>query len=224
MPEKTLTFEVIRRGGFILTLSLWAAMANLQSSHKIDLVISGAAILFIPVSLAGRKLIDANPVISHTVRVTTVIHYAGMILLGASLIKAIQVSNHWPLWVIPLPSAIGLLLMIISGIIVAMTVVELANESLGAPFAIALSERLAKRGIYTRTRNPMVLSLLIFLFSLGLALRTLFFIAWVLLLFTPALLIFVRVFEERELEIRFGQEYLDYKSRTSMLWPGKPKP
>jgi hypothetical protein len=83
------------------------------------------------------------PGISHTVRVTTVIHYSGMILLGSSLIKAIQVSNYWPIWVIPLPSAIGLSLMIISGIIVAMTVVELANESLGAPFAIALSEKLA---------------------------------------------------------------------------------
>jgi hypothetical protein len=51
----------------------------------------------------------------------------------------------------------------------------------------------------------------------------LLFVLWVLILFAPALLFFVKVFEERELEIRFGAPYLDYKSRTPMLFPRKPK-
>jgi protein-S-isoprenylcysteine O-methyltransferase Ste14 len=45
----------------------------------------------------------------------------------------------------------------------------------------------------------------------------------VLLLVTPALLTFVKVYEERELEIRFGVSYLEYKAKTPMLFPRKPK-
>jgi protein-S-isoprenylcysteine O-methyltransferase Ste14 len=45
----------------------------------------------------------------------------------------------------------------------------------------------------------------------------------VLILFAPALLFFVKVYEERELEFRFGAFYLEYKSRTPMLFPRKPR-
>jgi protein-S-isoprenylcysteine O-methyltransferase Ste14 len=48
------------------------------------------------------------------------------------------------------------------------------------------------------------------------------FVLWVLILFAPALLVFVKVYEERELEIRFGASYLEYKSRTPMLFPRRP--
>jgi len=37
------------------------------------------------------------------------------------------------------------------------------------------------------------------------------------------LLTIVKVFEERELEIRFGASYLEYKSRTPMLFPRRPR-
>jgi protein-S-isoprenylcysteine O-methyltransferase Ste14 len=47
-------------------------------------------------------------------------------------------------------------------------------------------------------------------------------VLWVLILFAPALLFFVKVFEERELEFRFGASYLEYKSKTPMLFPRKP--
>jgi protein-S-isoprenylcysteine O-methyltransferase Ste14 len=36
------------------------------------------------------------------------------------------------------------------------------------------------------------------------------------------LLFFVKMYEERELELRFGAPYLEYKSRTPMLLPRKP--
>jgi len=35
--------------------------------------------------------------------------------------------------------------------------------------------------------------------------------------------VFLKAFEERELEIRFGASYLEYKARTPMLWPRRPK-
>jgi len=96
-------------------------------------------------------------------------------------------------------------------------------KGLGAPFAIALSRKLAADWLYAWTRNPMVLAGLAFLLSLGIWYQSALFVLWVLILFAPALLFFVKVYEERELEIRFEASYLEYKSRTPMLFPRKPR-
>jgi len=42
------------------------------------------------------------------------------------------------------------------------------------------------------------------LLSFGLWIQSLFFVLWVLLLVAPAWLAFLKLYEERELEIRFG--------------------
>ncbi|HEY4613736.1 MAG TPA: methyltransferase, partial [Bacteroidota bacterium] len=104
-----------------------------------------------------------------------------------------------------------------------LTVVNLAIDGLGAPFAIALSKRLANRWMYKWTRNPMVLCTMATLFSAGVYLQSLYFILWVALVLTPAWIYYLRAYEERELEIRFGASYLEYKAKTSFLVPRKPK-
>ena len=68
-------------------------------------------------------------------------------------------------------------------------------------------------GIYTRSRNPMYVSLL--LFYTGIA----FFIGnWWTILLLPVLVIIVTMFiiqpEERYLERAFGQTYLNYKEKV----------
>jgi hypothetical protein len=40
--------------------------------------------------------------------------------------------------------------------------------------------------------------------------------------FCTSIAFFVKVFEERELEFRFGASYLEYKFKTPMLFPRKP--
>ena len=95
-----------------------------------------------------------------------------------------------------------------------------ANTERVPNFAIALSRKLAVDWFYAWTRNPMVLATLAFLLSLGIWFQSALF---VLILFAPALLVFVKMHEERELEIRFGAPYLEYKSRTPMLFPRKPR-
>jgi hypothetical protein len=47
----------------------------------------------------------------------------------------------------------------------------------------------------------MVLAVLAFGLSLGIWYQSLLFVVWVLILFAPALLAVVKVFEERELEV-----------------------
>jgi protein-S-isoprenylcysteine O-methyltransferase Ste14 len=124
---------------------------------------------------------------------------------------------------LPVPSGIGLALVIITGAAFLLTVVNLALKGFGAPFFIALSRKLAADWLYAWTRNPMLLAVLAFFLSLGIWFQSALFALWVLMLFAPALVVFVKVFEERELEIRFGASYLEYKSRTPMLFPRRPK-
>ena len=65
----------------------------------------------------------------------------------------------------------------------------------------------------------MALAVLALFVSLGIWFHSALFVLWALILFAPALLVFLKVYEERELEIRFGASYVEYKSRTPMLFP-----
>jgi protein-S-isoprenylcysteine O-methyltransferase Ste14 len=69
----------------------------------------------------------------------------------------------------------------------------------------------------------MVLSTLAALLSAGIYFQSLYFILWVILLEAPSWIYFLKVYEERELEIRFGASYVEYKAKTPFLWPGRPK-
>jgi protein-S-isoprenylcysteine O-methyltransferase Ste14 len=153
---------------------------------------------------------------------TTFVHYALGFLMGIPIVRAIATHEDWPGWVIPLADEVGLVLVGITGTALLLTVANLALKGSGAPFAIALSQRLAVDWLYAWTRNPMVLAALAFLVSLGIWFRSTLFVLWALLVFAPALLCFVKVYEERELELRFGAPYREYKSRTPMLFPRRP--
>ena len=155
--------------------------------------------------------------------ITTLVHFALMNLFGVATIRAVATHQEWSDWILPVPAEIGLLSAIIAGAACLLTVVNLALKGLGAPFFIALSRKLAADWLYAWTRNPMVLAVLAFLLSLGIWFQSVLFVLWVLILFAPALLAFVKVYEERELEFRFGASYLEYKSRTPMLFPGRPR-
>lgn len=210
--------------GFALTLTIWWWVKDSEIGRVPNLIIMfGGVLVVLPVVWIGRLVLDARPTCAHAAWITTLVHYAIMIPLGAALIKAVSVGQVWPVWAIPLPAKVGLLLMVLSGAAVLLTVANLALRALGAPFAIALSRQLATDWLYAYTRNPMVLSLLAFLMSVGLWLRSALFTAWVAAVFMPVMLVFLKVYEERELEIRFGAPYLEYKAKTPTLWPRKPR-
>jgi protein-S-isoprenylcysteine O-methyltransferase Ste14 len=70
----------------------------------------------------------------------------------------------------------------------------------------------------------MLLSTLALLLSVGLRYRPTWFVLWLILSVSPGWIFFVRIYEERELEIRFGASYMEYRARTPLLWPRKPRP
>jgi protein-S-isoprenylcysteine O-methyltransferase Ste14 len=208
---------------FVLTLFVWRWVRDRSwSSEASFALIVGGALILVPVTFLGRSLLNARPTVTRAGRVTILIHYAVMVPLGAAIIEALKLGENWPGWRIPIPPALGEALMVVTGVALLLTVVNLALRGLGAPFAISISRRLATDWMYGWCRNPMVLCTLAFLAAWGLWLRSVVFLLWVALLITPVWLLLVKIYEERELEIRFGQSYLDYKARTPMLWPRRP--
>ena len=204
-----------------LFIWLWALDQPLSKIMNLSIIVGGILLVF-PIVWLGRMILDRKPTTSRSAWITTFVHYALVILFGAAIIQAVTTHQDWPGWVLPVPTEIGLLLVIITGAAALFSVINLALKGLGAPFAIALSKRLAVDWMYAWTRNPMVLATLALLLSLGIWFQSVLFMLWVLILFTPALLVFVKLYEERELEIRFGASYLEYKSRTPMLFPRRP--
>ena len=213
-----------RIGLFAIILTVWCLVLNAQLSNVMNLsIIVGGILLTFPLIWFGRKILDRHQTIIHAVWTTTFVHFGLGFTFGVPIVLALATHNKWTGWVLPIPSVIGLILVIITGTATFLTVVNLALKGFGAPFFIKLSQKLAADWMYAWTRNPMVLAVLSFSISLGIWFQSTLFVLWVLLLFAPALLFFVKVFEERELEFRFGASYLEYKSKTPMLFPRKPK-
>jgi protein-S-isoprenylcysteine O-methyltransferase Ste14 len=208
----------------VFTWLIWLWALNQPVSNIMNLsIIVGDVLLVFPLVWLGRRMLDRQPTTSRTTWITMFVHYALGILFGVAIIRAVITHQDWSGWTLPIPVEIGLLLVIVTGAAALLTVVNLALKGLGAPFAIALSRKLAVDWLYAWTRNPMVLAALAFLLTLGIWFQSTLFVLWVFILITPALLVFVKMYEERELEIRFGASYLEYKSRTPMLFPRKPR-
>jgi len=206
---------------FIWLTWWWTIDTSLPNTINLSIIVGGVLLTF-PIVWLGRKILDRDPTTNRAVWVTTFVHFALGFTFGIPIARAVTTYHDWTGWIIPIPTGIGLVLVIITGAACLLVVVNLALRGLGAPFFIALSRKLAVDWLYAWTRNPMVLAALAFLLSLGIWFQSALFVLWASLLFTPALLFFVKVYEERELEIRFGTSYLEYKARTPMLFPRKP--
>jgi protein-S-isoprenylcysteine O-methyltransferase Ste14 len=200
----------------------WAFNTPLSNVMNLSIIVGGLLLVF-PLVWLGRKILDRHLTTSGVAWITTFVQFAVGNLYAAAIIRAVTTHQAWSDWVLPVPAEIGLLLAIITGAAFLLTVVNLALKGFGAPFFIALSRKLAADWLYAWTRNPMALAFLAFLLSLGIWFQSGLFVLWVLVLFAPALLVFLKVYEERELEYRFGASYLDYKSRTPMLFPRRPR-
>jgi len=203
---------------------LWWWVFNTPLSNVMNLsIIVGGILLAFPLVWFGRRTLDRHLTTSGVAWITTFVQFALGNLFAVAIIRAVTTHQDWSGWGLPVPTGIGLWLAVITGAAFLLTVVNLALKGFGAPFFIALSRKLAADWLYAWTRNPMVLTVLAFLLSLGIWLQSVLFVLWVLILFAPALLVFVKVYEERELEFRFGASYLEYKSRTPMLFPRRPR-
>jgi protein-S-isoprenylcysteine O-methyltransferase Ste14 len=211
---------VVSALAFLGTVALWRWILAQDLAPLLNGVcVGGTIVLVFPAVWIARKLLDRHPTTARAAWITAALHAVLMVLLGVGIIKAVQTGEAWRAVVLPFPRPVAAILVYLTGAFALLTVVNLALRGLGAPFAVALSRRLATDWLYARTRNPMILATLAWLVAVGLWLQSAGFVIWVLILVAPAWLVFVRVYEERELEIRFGQAYRAYRATTPFLWP-----
>lgn len=88
----------------------------------------------------------------------------------------------------------------------------------GTPVPMMPTQRLLVQPPFTFCRNPMTLGTIIGGLGIGVWIGSFSAIAIVGTLAT-ALLAYIRFIEEKELEVRFGQDYVDYKRTTPFLLP-----
>jgi protein-S-isoprenylcysteine O-methyltransferase Ste14 len=215
--------RILRLAGLAATIAVWVWARDAERSPAGNLVLIWCApLLAYPVTLAGRRALDAHPLAIRAERVNVPVHFAMMMALGAGIFPAIRLAAQSPGTLMPVPRPLALALLIVTGVAAAAAVANLALRGLGAPFAVKLSSRLATGWMYAWTRNPMLLATLSFLLSLGLWNQSRWFVVWLVTNVAPGLIFFVWWYEERELSLRFGPPYDAYRERTPMLLPRRP--
>ncbi len=88
----------------------------------------------------------------------------------------------------------------------------------GTPSPMVPTKKLITSGPYKYCRNPMMLGTLLLYVGLALIFNTPSMFLLIVLLFIP-LLLYIKSWEEKELEVRFGREYILYRERTPFLIP-----
>ena len=119
----------------------------------------------------------------------------------------------------PASLASGLLLAVLGLFLIGWSAWAQHKLGRGGPTPLAPTRRLVTSGPYGLCRNPMTLGELLYLTGLALLLRSPSFmlLTWAILL--PAIVAYLRLVEEKELEARFGEAYLAYKRDVSFLLP-----
>lgn len=207
---------------FLFQLMVFIAMvtffARENFSFMVDFgLIVGCVLAMILVTIAGRKVLDANT--ARISGITMTVQAFRISLYGIAITRAIKTADSWNMGLfIPIPESIGLAILIITGMALAFTFLNLAIGGLGAP-AFSESVKLAKDWLYGKTRNPMVLAVFAWLISWGIYLQSGAFVLWVVIFVIPVEVFFEKHYEERELEIRFGESYLRYKAITPFMFP-----
>jgi len=88
----------------------------------------------------------------------------------------------------------------------------------GTPAPIMPAQKLVIKAPYTYCRNPMGLGFGLWLIGFGVVFNS-FSFTLISVFLSVLLLLYYKFIEEEELAVKFGQEYLEYKKRTSFLMP-----
>ncbi|MGZ4814884.1 MAG: methyltransferase family protein [Terriglobales bacterium] len=204
--------------GFMALVCVWNHEAKIWRGDRFYVAGMFVVLTIVPVpAFCGRKLLSNGHDLERIRWITLFVHYAVMLAMGISIVWTLKVAGLHPLYVIPFPRELGWFLVRVTGSVVIGTVLTLALRGLGAPFAIALSKRLATDWLYRYTRNPMVVSLIAFFIAAGLWLQSTLILIWAVFALIPAELAVLKLYEERELELRFGDDYRAYKRTTPMF-------
>jgi len=109
-------------------------------------------------------------------------------------------------------------LVIVAAILAPGTVYTFIKAS-GSPVPFNPPKKLVTTGLYSRIRNPMLLGWCIMLFAVGILLNSISLIFIFTPLFILLNILYIKTIEEKEMEKKFGKEYLKYKESVPMFIP-----
>lgn len=112
----------------------------------------------------------------------------------------------------------GCFFMVTGAIYAFWSVISQVNRARGTPLPMMPTQKLLVSGPFKQCRNPMTFGTIFLYLGIGIIIGSLSSIA-IVILFAALLLTYIKLVEERELEARFGQEYLDYKKTTPLIIP-----
>jgi protein-S-isoprenylcysteine O-methyltransferase Ste14 len=113
---------------------------------------------------------------------------------------------------------IGILALLFGGFLAFWTIFAQIRLASGTPFPMLPTKKLLIIGPFKYCRNPMTLGTVIMYFGIALMVGSYTSLLFVVL-FMLALVAYIKLVEEKELELRFGQEYVDYKNDTPFIIP-----
>ena len=96
--------------------------------------------------------------------------------------------------------------------------IVLFAKAQGTQVPVAPTQKVVTSGPYAVSRNPMLTSAIIMVCGAGVLFNSWSFLLAGLMIPIPYL-IYIKLVEERELEARFGEEYLSYKKSTPFILP-----
>ena len=124
-------------------------------------------------------------------------------------------------WRFRLPPALVALALVLAALGLALggwTVWVQFRDARGTPIPVMATQKLLTDKAYALCRNPMALGLLLFYLSLAVVTSSLRAVLAVVL-FALLLIAYIKLVEEKEMALRFGDEYARYKQRVPFLLP-----
>ena len=118
-----------------------------------------------------------------------------------------------------LPNVILGIILIPFGLIYALwSIVAQLLFARGTPLPMMATKKLLISGPFRQCRNPLSFGPLLLYLGISILIGSISAVGMVFAFFV-ALLAYIKKIEEKELEIRFGEEYLVYKSKTPFIIP-----
>ena len=112
----------------------------------------------------------------------------------------------------------GCFLMFIGLSVMAQTIASFIRKGKGTLAPWSPTQKLIFRGLYAYVRNPMILGVLTVLIGESITILSLNILIWTVIFFIANTLYFI-IYEEPNLEKRFGDEYREYKRNVNRWFP-----
>ncbi|MBN1591509.1 MAG: isoprenylcysteine carboxylmethyltransferase family protein [Pirellulales bacterium] len=103
-------------------------------------------------------------------------------------------------------------------LLAAWTVWTQVRRGRGTPIPIMATQKLLVAGPYQLCRNPMALGMILLYGGIAVC-RASWIAVLAVLLFVVFLVVYLKLVEEKEMALRFGEQYTHYKQSTPFLIP-----